>query len=189
MINLHVVITSMRPGRVGLPVGEWFDTYARADGRFNVRLVDLMEVNLPFMDEPNHPRLEQYTKDHTKAWSKTIDEADAFAFVTPEYNYGMPASLKNAIDFLSREWAYKPAGFVSYGGISGGTRSVQHAKQVVTTVNMMPMSPAVNVPFVAKFINDDGRFEPNEPLEKGATALLDELEKWAAALKPLREEK
>jgi len=187
MINLHIIIASMRPGRVGLPVGEWFNGFAEADDRFNVRLIDLLEVNLPFMDEPNHPRLGQYTHDHTRAWSETIAAADAYVFVTPEYNHGMPPSLKNAIDYLNREWAYKPVGFVSYGGVSGGTRSAEHATGVVTTVNMMPVPIAVNVPFVAQFINDDGEFEPNEPTEKGAAAMLNELEKWANALRVIRE--
>ena len=88
------------------------------------------------MDEPNHPRLRQYTKQHTKDWSAKVEAADAFVFVMPEYNYGFNAPLKNVIDYLNQEWAYKPVGFVSYGGVASGTRAVQMIKQVVTTLKM-----------------------------------------------------
>jgi NAD(P)H-dependent FMN reductase len=184
--KLQIVIASTRPGRVGLPVANWFDAVARAHGAFEVELVDLLELGLPFMDEPNHPRLKQYTKAHTKAWSAKVDSADAFAFVTPEYNYGMPAALKNAIDYLHTEWFYKPVGFVSYGGISAGTRAVQMAKQVVTTLKMFPLAEAVSIPFVAQFIDDEGELQPNEVMEKAAAAVLDELARVAGALAPLR---
>lgn len=92
--TLQIVIASTRPGRVGLPVAEWFRDIAERDGRFVVEIVDLAQVNLPFMDEPNHPRLRQYLHRHTKDWSATVDRADAFVFVMPEYNYGFNAPLK-----------------------------------------------------------------------------------------------
>ncbi len=184
--RLQIVIASTRPGRVGLPVAGWFERVARAHGGFEVEVVDLLELGLPFMDEPNHPRLQRYTKPHTKAWSARVQAADAFAFVTPEYNYGMPAALKNAIDYLHTEWFYKPVGFVSYGGISAGTRSVQMTKQVVSTLKMFPLAEAVSIPFVAQFIDDDGELQPNEVMEKAAAAVLEELVRVAGALAPLR---
>jgi len=184
--KLQIVIASTRPGRVGLPVANWFDARARAHGGFEVELIDLLELGLPFMDEPNHPRLKQYTKAHTKAWSARVEAADAFVFVTPEYNYGVPAALKNAIDYLHTEWFYKPVGFVSYGGISAGTRSVQMAKQVVTTLKMFPLAEAVSIPFVAQFIDDEGELRANELMEGASTAMLDELIRVAGALAPLR---
>ena len=110
MTRLMIIIASTRPGRVGLPAGLWFDARARARGGFDVDLADLAEIKLPFMDEPNHPRLQKYTKQHTKEWSARVAEAQAFVFVTPEYNYGLCAPLKNAIDFLHNEWLYKPFG-------------------------------------------------------------------------------
>lgn len=185
--TLQIVIASTRPGRVGLPVGRWFEGHARAHGGFQIDVVDLLELGLPFMDEPNHPRLQQYTKKHTRDWSARVQAADAFAFVTPEYNYGLPAALKNAIDFLHVEWFYKPAGFVSYGGISAGTRSVQMAKQVVTTLKMYALPEAVSIPFVAQFIDDEGELRPNEVMEQAADALLDELLKVSRALAVLRD--
>ncbi len=138
------------------------------------------------MDEPHHPRLQKYQHEHTKNWSKTITAGDAFIFVTPEYNYGYPASLKNALDFLFVEWNYKPVAFVSYGGISGGTRSVQMLKQVVTAMKMMPMVEAVNLPFFTKYIDDQGKFVADEVINKSAADMLNELKKWTESLSELR---
>ena len=113
------------------------------------------------------------------------DRADAYVFVVPEYNYGMPPALLNALDYVYYEWHYKAVGFVSYGGISGGLRSVQMAKPVITTLRMMPIPEAVSVPFYAKLVTD-GTFAPGESAERSATAMLDELLKWTGALAPLR---
>src|ERR1700679_4011380 len=166
MPRLQIIIASTRPGRVGLPVGLWFEGRARAHQAFDVEVADLAELALPFMDEPNHPRLREYTHQHTKDWSAQVAAADAFVFVMPEYNYGFTAPLKNAIDYLHVEWQYKPVGFVSYGGLSAGTRAVQMLKQVVTTLKMTPVFEAVSIPFVAKFIDDDGAVQANETMKQ-----------------------
>ena len=187
-LALLIVIASTRPGRVGLPVGRWFESQAREHGAFEVQVADLLELDLPFMDEPNHPRLGQYTQEHTKEWAAKVGAADAFAFVMPEYNYGFTAPLKNAIDYLHSEWQYKPVGFVSYGGVSGGTRAVQMLKQVVTTLKLTPLFEAVTIPFVAQFIDDEGDFAPNEMIEQSGKAVLDELVRVSAALAVLRDE-
>jgi NAD(P)H-dependent FMN reductase len=184
--TLTVVIASTRPGRAGLPIGQWFIGRAREHGAFDVEVADLAELNLPFLDEPNHPRLRQYTKKHTLDWSAIVDASDAFVFVTPEYNYGYPATLKNAIDFLHYEWMYKPVGFVSYGGIAAGTRSVQQLKQVVTTLKMTPLFEAVNIPFHTQFMDDEGTVNANEVMEKASDAMLAELVRTEEALRPLR---
>jgi len=104
----------------------------------------------------------------------------------PEYNYGPAPALINAIDYLNKEWAYKPAGFVSYGGVSAGTRGVQVAKQIITTLKVFTLSEAVSIPFVASFLNDNGEVEPNEVMTTSATAMLDELVRVEAALRQLR---
>jgi NAD(P)H-dependent FMN reductase len=186
MPTLQIIIASTRPGRAGLPIAEWFRDRAVAHGEFDVELVDLAAVNLPFMDEPNHPRLRQYTQQHTKDWSAKVDAAGAFVFVTPEYNYGFTAPLKNAIDFLHQEWQHKPVGFVSYGGVAAGTRAVQMMKQVVTTLKMLPLFEAVNIPFFAQFLDEEGRLQPNETMELAADAMLDELVRAEAMLRPRR---
>jgi NAD(P)H-dependent FMN reductase len=185
MLNLHVVVCSTRPGRHGPAIANWFHGFARQHGKFEARLVDLAEVNLPLFDEPHHPRLRQYTKEHTKRWSATVDAADAFAFVTPEYNFSTPPALVNALDYVVHEWAYKPAAFVCYGGMSGGLRSVQMTKLIVTSLKMMPMQETVALPFFSKHI-EDGVFKADEAHEKAATAMLDETLRWADALKVLR---
>ncbi|GAB3337732.1 NADPH-dependent FMN reductase [Micromonospora halotolerans] len=188
MPTLQIIIASTRPGRLGLPVAEWINTVAVKHGGFDqVELVDLAEWNLPFMDEPNHPRLRRYVHQHTRDWSATIDRADAFLIVMPEYNFGYTAPLKNAIDYLAHEWAYKPVGLVSYGGVSAGTRAAQMIKQVLTTLKMTPIPEAVHIPFVAQFVDDDGALRPNETMEASAEAMLDELVHWTSALTPLRE--
>jgi NAD(P)H-dependent FMN reductase len=185
--QLQILIASIRPGRVGLPVARWFEEEARRHGRFTLDVVDLAELRLPFMDEPHHPRLKRYVHAHTRAWSARVDAADAFVFVLPEYNYGMSAPLKNALDYLHQEWAYKPLGFVSYGGVSAGTRAVQMVKEVVTTLKMVPLPEAVHIPFVHQFLDQEGRFVPNDTLRQAAVAMLDELYRWEEALKVLRE--
>jgi NAD(P)H-dependent FMN reductase len=185
MPTLTIIVGSTRPGRAGQPIAEWFADRARTHAGFDVEVADLAEIGLPLLDEPNHPRLEQYTKQHTKDWSAIVDRADAVVFVTPEYNYGYPAALKNAIDFLHREWRDKPAGFVSYGGVAAGTRAVQQLKQVVTTLRMTPVFDSVNIPFHAQLIKD-GKFEATDLLNQAADTMLDELVRVEAALHQLR---
>jgi NAD(P)H-dependent FMN reductase len=187
MPTLQVIIASTRPGRVGEPVADWFARRAREHGAFAIDVVDLAELDLPLMDEPNHPRLRRYEHGHTKDWSARVGAADAFAFVTPEYNHSYTAPLKNAVDFLHQEWAYKPVGFVSYGGIAAGTRAVQALKPVLLALKMTPVVEAVNVPFVRQFIDEEERFVPNEVLEQAADAMLDELIRLDGALRALRE--
>jgi NAD(P)H-dependent FMN reductase len=184
---LQVIVASTRRGRKGGAVAAWFMEQARSHGRFEVELVDLAEVDLPLFDEPRHPRLQQYEHEHTRRWSETVSRADAFVVVTPEYDHGPPAALTNALQHLVHEWSYKPLGFVSYGGVSAGTRSVQQTKLVVVALKMMPMFETVAIPFFAKHLDDEtGRLDPGVVQEKAAVGMLDELLRWAEALKPLR---
>jgi NAD(P)H-dependent FMN reductase len=184
--KLQVIIASTRPGRVGPTVADWFVQRAAEHGGFDIGVTDLAELALPLLDEPHHPSIRQYQHQHTKDWSAIVDEADAFVFVMPEYNYTFTAPLKNAIDYLHTEWKYKPVGFVSYGGISGGLRAVQSLKPVVTTLSMFPLPASVSLPFVANSIVD-GVLEPSELAVGTAKSMLDELMRVAAALKPLRD--
>ncbi|MDX6644803.1 MAG: hypothetical protein QOK40_530 [Miltoncostaeaceae bacterium] len=186
MATLQIIIASTRPGRAGLPIGQWFHERALGHGGFDIDLVDLAELNLPFMDEPSHPRLRRYTHQHTRDWSARVEAADAFVFVTPEYNHGFNAPLKNAIDYLHDEWRHKPVGFVSYGGVAAGTRAVQMLKQVVSALRMVPAVEAVSIPFFTQLIDEEGTLRANEVMEAGATAMLDELGRLEAALRPLR---
>ena len=188
MPKLQVIIASTRPGRAGQPIAEWFYEQAVAHHGFEVELVDLAARKLPLMDEPHHPRLRKYTHQHTRDWSAKVDAADAFVFVMPEYNYGFTAPLKNAIDYLHQEWAYKPVGFVSYGGVAAGTRAVQMLKQVVTTLKMTPLTEAVAIPFFFQLLDEEGRLQATEIMEQAASAMLGELQRMERALRPLRQE-
>jgi NAD(P)H-dependent FMN reductase len=187
MPRLQIIIASTRPGRAGQPVGEWFAGHARAHAGFELDVADLAEVDLPFMNEPAHPRLRRYEHAHTKGWSERVDAADAFVLVMPEYNHSFTAPLKNALDYLHHEWQHKPVGFVSYGGVAAGTRAVQSLKPVLVGLRLFPLFEAVNIPFTAQFIDDEGVLRPNEIMEQAATAMLDELLRVEAALRPLRE--
>lgn len=184
--TLMVVIASIRDGRVGLPVGQWFESVARAHAGFDVSLVDLKELALPLMTEPNHPRLKQYTQETTWQWSRMVESADAFVFVMPEYNHGVSAPLINAIDYLFQEWHDKTAGIVSYGGVSGGLRAAQHLKPVLSTVGLHTVVEAVSIQMVRNHVHD-GVFAPDQHATASADAMLDAMLRTDAALRTLRD--
>lgn len=185
--TLQVIVASTRPGRKGPAVATWFAEQVRRHGAFKAEIADLGIINLPLLDEPEHPRLRKYQNDHTRAWSARIDRSHAFVFVTPEYNHGTPPSLLNALDYLVQEWGYKPLGFVSYGGVSGGLRAVQMTKQVVVALKMVPLVESVTVPMFTKFIDPGtGVFTPEDVQAQSAAKMLDELLRWSNALRMLR---
>lgn len=186
-MKLLVIVASTRPGRVGRTVADWFVERAVEHGGFEVEIADLAEINLPLFDEPAHPSTGKYVHEHTKRWSAQVASADAFVFVMPEYNFSFNAALKNAIDYLNREWQYKPVAFVSYGGMSGGLRAVQMIKQVVTTLRMTPVVDAVAIPMVHSMVDADG-FHPTDIVESSAKVVLDELVKVGRALATVRNE-
>jgi NAD(P)H-dependent FMN reductase len=185
--QLMIVIASVRDGRVGKAVGDWFTQIAEEHGAFDVTVADLKELDLPLMTEPNHPRLRQYTQEKTKQWSAMVDAADAFVFVMPEYNFAATAPLINAIDYLVQEWAYKPVGLVSYGGVSGGLRAAQSIKPLITSMSMMPIKEGVTIQFVANQIDKEtGAFQPIDSHLSSAESMLNSLHQWEAALRTMR---
>lgn len=185
MLRLKIIIASTRTGRKGPAVAKWITDLATADQRFAVAVLDLATINLPMMDEEQHPRLQQYAHQHTKDWSARIADADAFIFVMPEYNFGYTAPLKNALDYLFNEWAHKPVGLVSYGGISGGMRAVQLLKPVLVALRLTPAGD-VPIPFFNKLIDADGVFKPTDELAKSSAGMLNGLAKWSPVLAQLR---
>lgn len=184
-LRIQVIVASTRPGRVGLPIGEWVRDRLDAEG-FDVDFADLAEIDLPFFNEPNHPRLGQYLHQHTKDWSARVDAADAFILIMPEYNHSFTAPLKNAIDYLSREWKRKPVGFVSYGGVAGGTRAVQALKPVLVALQMIPAASAVVIPSVETHFDDSRGFQPTRSHESALARMFDEFREIAAAIRPAR---
>lgn len=189
MHNLKIISSTVRPGRKGPLITQWIGDIAQKNENFIVELLDLGEIRLPMMDEPNHPSLKKYVHEHTKQWSKRIEDADAFIFVTAKYDHNYPAPLRNALEYLYKEWNYKAAGIVSYGGVSAGTRSMKSLAGDLTSFKMVPLNEAVNFPFFSKNINDNGEFEPNEVSIKAAENMLTELLKWTKALKTIRDDR
>ncbi|MFI9560945.1 NADPH-dependent FMN reductase [Nonomuraea endophytica] len=186
---LQVIAGSIRPGRAGIAVARWIREHADKHGGFAVELVDLAEVGLPLLDEPHHPRLRRYVHPHTMNWSATVERAEAFVFVIPEYNHGVNAATKNALDYLVHEWAHKPAGLVGYGGVAGGARAVNSIKPTLSNLNMFPLSEGLVIPFVASYLDGEGeerRFTPSAEIEDAATAMLEALGKASPLLRRLR---
>jgi len=183
--KLMIVVGSVRPGRVGLPIAQWVRAEAEKTGRFEIDFVDLAELALPFMDEPNHPRLKKYTKQHTIDWSARVDAAEAFLFVTPEYNYSFSPALKNALDFLGSEWWRKPLGFVSYGGVSGGTRGVAGIMAITSALGLVRVGANVELNFGGQQVVD-GVFQPQEKETAILARELEEIDNLAGFLTPAR---
>lgn len=189
MYNLKIISSTVRPGRKGPIVAAWIAEKAKQEGNFIVEVLDLGEINLPMMNEVHHPIMKKYEHEHTKNWSTKIDEADAFIFVTAEYDYNYPAPLRNAIEYLMHEWAYKAAGIVSYGGVSAGTRAANNLKADLATMSIVPLTQGVNFPMFTQFINDKNEFVPNEISHKAVEKMLLELIRWTKGLKVVKENK
>ncbi len=184
MIKVAIITGSTRPGRKAEAVAQWVYDIAckRKDAEFEV--VDIQHYNLPLLDEPVPPSMGQYSKPHTKAWAEKIDAFDAFVFVTPEYNHGTSGALKNAIDFLYREWNNKAAGFVSYGS-AGGARAVEQLRLVMGELQVADVRAQVMLSLFTDFENFTS-FEPAPHHEKSLNVLLNQVIAWGSALKPLR---
>lgn len=185
--RLLVIVASTRPTRRARAVADWFIPIARGHDGFEVHEADLAELGLPLLDELDEPSDRRYRHEHTVRWSELVGASDAIVFVTPEYNHGYPASLKNAIDCLYHEWLHKPLGFVSYGASAGGTRSVQQLKQVAAAVMLYPAKRQVNIVGVRRRIDDDGNFVADDAVQSSATGMLDELVTLDRALSAIRQ--
>jgi NAD(P)H-dependent FMN reductase len=187
MLKVAVILGSTRPGRNGEAVARWVYDMAKKRGDNNnvdFEYIDIKDFNLPLLDEPVPPSQGQYSKVHTKAWSVKINSFDAFIFVTPEYNHGIPGTLKNAIDFLYREWNNKAAGFVSYGS-AGGLRSVEQLRLVMAELQIADVRAQVTLSLFTDFENFT-KFKPAAYHEKSFNEMLDQVIAWGKALKALR---
>lgn len=184
VIRIGIIIGSTRPGRNGEAVAKFVYEVAqkRTDAEFE--LVDILDYNLPLLDEPMPAGMRQYTKDHTKKWSEKINSFDGFVFVTPEYNHSTSGALKNAIDFLAYEWNNKAVGFVSYGSAMG-VRAVEHLRLIAGELQMADVRQQVMFSLFTDF-KDMSEFIPGESKEKSVNGMLDQVIAWSGALKPLR---
>lgn len=185
MLEVAVIVGSTRPGRVCEAVARWVYDLAkdRGDARFEV--VDVEAFGLPLLDEPVPPSQGKYSKPHTLAWAAKIGSFDGYVFVTPEYNHGTSGALKNAIDFLYREWNDKAAGFVGYGS-AGGVRAVEQLRLVMAEVQVATVRNQVALSLFTDFENYT-TFKPDPRHEKSLHQMLDQLVAWSGAMKGLRD--
>jgi len=185
MLKIAIIIGSTRPGRVGEAVGKWAYDIARKRSDANYSLLDIAQFNLPLLDEPMPATSGQYSQPHTRAWSAKIASFDGYVLVTPEYNHGTSGALKNAIDFLSREWTDKAAGFIGYG-YTMGARAIEQLRLVMASVQVATVRPQVGLSLFTDFENSTV-FKPAAMQEKNVNAMLDHVVAWSGALQPLRD--
>ncbi|MFK4066844.1 NADPH-dependent FMN reductase [Streptomyces sp. NPDC029674] len=183
MPRLHVISASTRPTSAGRPLAAWIAELAAGREEFDTTLIDLGEVNLPFFDEPEHPSEGRYIHRHTKEWSATVAAADCFVFVMPMYNGGFTAPLKNAIDYLQKEWQGKPVGLISYSaGSSGGAPAVEMIQPVLRRVGLRSARRSLSIPGIEeRLAGRYGNFVATAELAAQAAAVLDEVALLAAA--------
>lgn len=187
MIKIKVLTGSVRPNRFNIQPATWIYEFAGKRKDIEAELLDLMEINLPFLNEPMSASQKQYSKPYTKKWSKTIDSSDGFIFVTPEYNHSISPVLKNAVDYLYHEWNYKPISFISYGSLAGGSRAVEHWRGIAAELKMYDLREQILLPNYWDNLSKSGRYQFNERHEGAASQLLDSLIFWAKAMKKARE--
>ena len=185
MIKLAIVIGSTRPGRKAEAVAQWVWEIAKKRGDAEFELVDIQEFNLPLLDEAMPPSMGKYSQPHTKAWAAKIASFDGYVFVTPEYNHGPSGALKNAIDYLYREWNNKAAGFVGYGS-AGGARAVEQLRLVMGELQVADVRAQVSLSLFTDFENFSA-FKPASMHEKSVNSMLDQVIAWSGALKVLRD--
>jgi NAD(P)H-dependent FMN reductase len=184
MLGVGIITGSTRPNRKSLDVAKWVLQIARRRNDAAYELVDIKDFDLPLLDEPTPPAMGRYQQPHTKHWAAKVASLDAFVFVLPEYNHGIPAALKNAIDFLFAEWKHKAAGFVSYGG-AGGARAVEQLRLVLAEVHVATVRAQVLLSLLHDFENFT-TFKPEPHHEKHVGTVLDEVMAWSGALERLR---
>jgi NAD(P)H-dependent FMN reductase len=147
---IQIIVASTRDGRRGERVAAWFDGVARAREDMRTELLDLLAWDLPWYRDAVVPPRGQYREEATLRWAAKVAEADGYVLVTPEYNHGYPAPLKNALDHLYAEWNHKPVTFVTYGGSAGGVRAAEQLVQVAVELKMAPLRPQVHIPMAAR---------------------------------------
>ncbi|HVT34212.1 MAG TPA: NAD(P)H-dependent oxidoreductase [Nevskiaceae bacterium] len=184
MLRIAIVVGSTRPGRKAEAVAQWVHGLASRRNDAQYELLDIAQYPLPLLDEPVPPSMHQYSKDHTRAWAAAVAQYDGYVFVTPEYNHGPSAALKNALDFVYAEWNNKAAGFVGYGS-AGGVRAVEQLRQVMGELQVADVRAQVSLSLYTDFENMSA-FKPASMHEKSVNTMLDQLLAWSGALKTLR---
>lgn len=179
-LKLAVIMGSNREGRFGPVVSDWFVSRAAGHAGFTVELIDLADTDLPtaLSFNPSAP-----VRDRLARVTHRLARADAFVVITPEYNHSYPASLKTLIDWHFSEWHAKPVGFVSYGGVSGGLRAVEHLRQVFAELHAVAVRDTVSFHNAGALFDDEGRHRDPGRSDAAATAMLDQIAWWGQALR------
>ena len=183
-MNIAVITGSTCPGHNNEAVARWAYELARKRTDAEFGFVDIKDYHLPLLHEPEPASLGSYSQPHTKPWAATIAAFDAYVFVTPEYNHGTSAALKNAIDYLDREWNDKAAGFVSYGG-AGGARAVEHLRLVMAEIQIADVRAQVMLSLATDF-EKYTTFAPGPQHAKTLNTLFTQVESWGKAMKTIR---
>jgi NAD(P)H-dependent FMN reductase len=184
VLKIAIIVGSTRPGRNGEAVAKWVHEHAKKRTDAEFELVDVKDFDLPLLDEPVPPSMGQYSKEHTKRWAAKINGFDAYVFVTPEYNHSTSGALKNAIDFIYKEWNNKAAGFVSYGS-AGGARAVEHLRLIMAEMQVATVRAQVMFSLMTDFENFS-TFKPAAQHESSLKTMLDQVVSWGTALKSVR---
>lgn len=187
-LKIGVIVASTRQGRLGERVARWVEATTRLHDRFEVEWIDLADWVFPYYPHPTPPKSAEgkYVDEREQDWVALIGRMDGFIIVTPEYNHGYPAGLKNAMDYTYAGWNRKPVAFVSYGGSSGGVRAVQQLRQVAVELQLAPLREEVNIPFVSRALDEQGA--PKDDFHrKRLETLLTDFAWWAQTLKRGRE--
>jgi NAD(P)H-dependent FMN reductase len=187
-LKIAVILGSIREGRFGETPARWIHDIARARSELDVSLLDLRDHPLPLFDDRTSPAYGESKYEEARAWQKTVGAFDAFILVTPEYNHGPSAVLKNALDWAYKEWNNKPVSFVAYGGV-GGARAVEQLRLIAIELQMAPIRSAVHIllPDMMAVRKGEKTLAELEHLSKSASGMLDQLVWWARALKAARE--
>jgi NAD(P)H-dependent FMN reductase len=190
-LRLAVITGSVREGRFGPVVTDWFLEQAAAHGRFTVRRVELADIPLTFALPPVPPALEpdMARPAGMEDLTRPLDEADAVVVVTPDYNRSFPASLKAAIDWHYTQWQAKPIGFVGYSGASGGLLAIEQLRQVFNELHAHTVRDYVSFPRYFELFGPDGKLKEPEGPAGAATVLLDQLHWWGSVLHDARRDR
>ena len=184
-LRIGIVLGSTRPGRRGDQIAAWLLAAARGHGGADYELVDLLHHDLGNLDEGGNPSHQQYEHAHTRAWGELVDGFDGYVFLVPEYNHSFPGALKNALDYVYREWNDKAAGIVSYGGRAAGVRAAEALRLVLAELQVATVRAQPAVPVIPAFAS--GAFVPGDGLEASVSEMLDQLVAWSGALRGVRE--
>jgi len=181
-LNLKVILGSTREGRFGVKVFEWAKKMLATHKEFDAEFIDLKDWPIPFYNFAGSPAYGPLDSDIVKRFTAKIAEADAFLILTPEYNHGYSAVLKNALDHVYKEWNNKPVAFMAYGGLVGGSRAVEQLRLVAVELQMAPIREAMYMPMVWESFDERGNMK-NEHYPKTMESMLKQLQWWADALK------